>query len=89
MRDSGMRPLNKDRRGDDPFYAHFPELRSRLLFTLAGRRSGELRKIAETAALFQNWDTDMRYAPTADIAPAWVESWKTSAHDLVTQMDSL
>ena len=88
MRDSGMMPLTADRRRDDPFYAHFPELKSRLLDTLAGRRSGELRKIAEAAALFNNWDTDMRYAPTADIASAWVESWKTSAHDLVTRMDS-
>ncbi len=89
MRDSGMKPLIADRRRDDPFYAHFPELKSRLLYILAGRRAGELRKIAEASALFQNWDTDMRYAPTADIDPAWVESWKTSAHDLVTRMDSL
>ncbi len=89
MRDSGMTPLTADRRRDDPFHAHFPELKSRLLDTLAGRRSGELRKIAEAAALFQNWNTDMRYAPTADIATAWVESWKTNAHDLVTRMDSL
>jgi len=89
MRDSGMKPLTGDCRRDDPFFAHFPELKSRLLDTLAGRRSGELRKIAEAAALFQNWDTDMRYAPTADIAPAWVEAWKTSAHDLVTRMDAL
>lgn len=69
MRDSGMQPLPADRRRDDPFYAHFPELRSRLLEQLAGRRSGELRRIAETAALFANWDTDMRYAPTTDIDP--------------------
>jgi hypothetical protein len=88
MRDSGMKPLTADCRRDDPFYAHFPELKSRLMDTLAGRRSGELRKIAEAAALFNHWNTDMRYAPTADIAPAWVESWKASAHYLVTRMDS-
>jgi hypothetical protein len=89
MRDSGMKPLTADRRRDDPFYAHFPELKLRLLAILEGRRSGELRIIAETKALFQNWDTDMRYAPTADIDNAWIESWKTSAHDLVNRMDSL
>ncbi len=88
MRDSGMVPLAVDRRRDDPFYAHFPELKSRLLDTLKGRRSGELRRIAETSALFQNWDTDMRYAPTADIQDAWVDSWKISARDLVDRMDS-
>ena len=88
MRDSGMVPLAVDRRRDDPFYAHFPELKSRLRDTLKGRRSGELRRISETSALFQNWDTDMRYAPTADIQDAWVDSWKISARDLVDRMDS-
>jgi hypothetical protein len=89
MRDSGMRPLTADRRRDDPFYAHFPDLKVRLLASLVGRRSGQLRIIAETRALFQNWDTDMRYAPTADIDHAWIESWKTSAHDLVDRMGSV
>ncbi|MGH7057908.1 MAG: hypothetical protein ACREFZ_08500 [Acetobacteraceae bacterium] len=88
MHDSGMLPLAADRRGDDPFYAHFPELKSRLLDTVRGRRSGELRKIAEAPALFQNWDIRMRYAPTADIKDAWVDSWETSARDLVIRMDS-
>lgn len=89
MRDSGIKKLTAEYRRDDPYYAHFPEIKTRLLNALKGRRSGELRKIAETAALFQNWNTDMRYAPTADIDPAWVESWKTSAHDLVARMDLL
>lgn len=89
MRDSGMVPLAVDRRRDDPFYVHFPELKSRLRDATKGRRSGDLRKIAETSALFQNWNTDMRYAPTGDIEDAWVDSWKISAHDLVNRMDSL
>lgn len=89
MQDSGMAPLPQDRRRDDPFYAHFPELKSLLLDTAKGRRFGELRKIAETSALFQNWDTDIRYAPTADIQDKWIESWKVSAQELVNQMESL
>jgi hypothetical protein len=89
MRESGMMPLAADRRRDDPFYAHFPTLKSRLLDNAKGRRSGELRKIAETSELFQNWHTDMRYAPTGHIEDAWVESWKISAHDLVDRMDLL
>jgi hypothetical protein len=88
MRDSGMVPLAADRRRDDPFYAHFPELKSRLLDTLKGRRSGDLRKIAENSSLFQNWDIDMRYAPAADIQDAWIDAWNTSARDLVARMDS-
>jgi hypothetical protein len=89
MRDSGMRPLTAERRRDDPFYAHFPELKTQLRDTAKGRRSLELRRIGETAALFQFWDTNMRYAPTGDIEDAWVDSWKTSAHELVNLMDSL
>jgi hypothetical protein len=89
MRDSGMTPLAADRRREDPFYKHFPDLKTFLLDTAKGRRSGELRKIAETAALFQYWDTDMRYAPTMDIRDEWIESWKTSALELVNRMDSL
>lgn len=89
MIESGMRPLPADRRRDDPFYAHFPELKTRLLDTSKGRRSGELITIAETAALFKNWDTDMRYAPSTDIRDDWVEKWKASAHELVSKMESL
>lgn len=83
-----MPVLPADRRHDDPFYKHFPKLKTFLLDSAKGRRSGELRKIAETAALFQNWDTDMRYAPTVDIRDEWIESWKTSAAELVNRMDS-
>ena len=82
-----MTPMGQDSRRDDPFFMHFPKLKSCLLDTAKGRRSGELRKIVESAALFQYWDTDMRYAPTADINDAWIETWKTSAHDLVNRMD--
>jgi hypothetical protein len=86
MRDSGMAPLAPAERREDPYYAHFPELKSRLLDTAQGRRSGELRAIAESTA-FQHWDTDMRYAATAEIRDAWIEAWKASALELVNRMD--
>ncbi|WP_315716993.1 MULTISPECIES: hypothetical protein [unclassified Bradyrhizobium] len=88
MRDSGMPPLEPDRRREDPYYKHFPELKTFLLNTAKGRRSGELLTIANTSALFRYWDTDMRYAKTLDIRDEWIESWKTSATDLVNRMDS-
>lgn len=86
MRNSGMMPLTRSERRDDPYYAHFPELKTLLLNAAQGRRSGELRLIAESND-FQNWDTDMRYAPTSDISDAWVEAWKSSAQKLVDKMD--
>lgn len=89
MRDSGMVPLPNEKRRDDPYYAHFPELKERLKDMAAGRRAGELRQIAESPALFQNWDTQMRYSPTADIQAAWILAWKTSATTLILQMDTI
>jgi hypothetical protein len=87
MRASGMCPLSADERRDDPFYAHFPELKTRLKDTAIGRRSDQLRKFAEDASLFQYWDADMRYAPTADIKDSWVSAWKASAEKLLDVMD--
>jgi hypothetical protein len=88
MRSSGMRELPSEKRKDDPFYAHFPGLKSMLAAALSGRRAGDLRRIAEDPQLFQYWDTKMRYAPTADIQDGWVGAWRESAEALVSGMDA-
>jgi len=49
MRNSGMTPLSEAHRRDDPFFAHFPLLKT-LLATAAGRRAGELRQLSEDPA---------------------------------------
>lgn len=87
MRNSGMAPLPPQERRDDPYYAHFPELKTQLRNTAQGRRSGELLAIANSNH-FQNWSTDMRYAPTAEVQHGWIEAWKASAHSLVETMDA-
>lgn len=88
MRQSGMTPLPPSERRDDPFFAHFPYIKELLKDTASGRRAGELRRIAESASLFQNWNTEMRYAPTVDIQEGWVSAWRESAKTLLTQMDN-
>lgn len=88
MRASGMRPLPAERRRDDPFHAHFPDLKTLVLNGAQGRRAGEIKKIAETPAMFQNWNINMRYAPTEDIEPDWIESWRASAHELDKLMET-
>ena len=88
MRDSGMSPLPPAQRRDDPFFAHFPELRT-MLSTAKGRRSGELRRFSEDSRLFRNWDIEMRYAPTKDIAANLVETWKESAEQLIGRMETV
>lgn len=86
MRDSGMTPLSPKERRSDPYFAHFPELKTQLLDAAQGRRSGELLAIAKSND-FQNWDTVMRYASTADVLPGWIDAWKVSAHKLVETME--
>jgi hypothetical protein len=88
MRTSGIMPLPENKRRDDPFFAHFPDLK-RMLATAQGRRSGELRRISDDSRLFQNWDTSMRYAPTEDIRPDWVDQWKLSAKELIERMETV
>lgn len=86
MRASGMKPDGSRR--DDPFYAHFPELKTLLAAArVCGRRSGELRKFAESPTLFQYWNTDMRYAKTSDVKSDWVKGWQADAEKLVAALD--
>jgi hypothetical protein len=87
MRQSGMKPLHPEERRDDPFYAHFPELKTRLRDSNRGRRSGALDRLAKDPTLFQYWDTEMRYASTAEIRVEWVSKWKETAERLVDQME--
>lgn len=87
MIQSGMRPMANERRRDDPFYKHFPELKTCLLSTAMGRRSGELLTVARTPQIFQEWNTDMRYAPTCEIDARRVDGWHRDAKQLVGQME--
>ena len=87
MRSSGMKPLSEVHRRDDPFFAHFPVLKT-MLATAHGRRAGELRRLSEDRRLFQNWDIAMRYAPTSDIQENWVDAWKHSAESLIIRMST-
>ena len=87
MRDSGIKPLESTQRRDDPFFAHFPHLKT-MLATASGRRAGELRIFSENPQLFQYWDISMRYAPTVDVEVPWVASWRASAESLIVAMES-
>lgn len=88
MRDSGMRPLAPERRRDDPFYAHFPDLKTLLRDCVQGRRAGELRRYAEDGQLMNEWDTAMRYAPGKDIRPQNIDRWREHAERLRQAMDA-
>jgi hypothetical protein len=74
------------RRQDDPFYAHFPDIKILVKDSATGRRHGDLIRYAGNDRLFQFWNISMRYAPTNDIDPRWTGLWKTQAETLVQDM---
>lgn len=87
MVQSGMRPLASEQRRNDPYYKHFPDLKTCLLDTATGRRSGDLLRLARNAQIFKGWNTDMRYAPTREVPPASVDGWQKDAKQLVVQIE--
>lgn len=87
MLQSGMRPLANDQRRNDPYYKHFPELKTFLLDAATGRRSGELLQMARNTHIFKEWNTDMRYAPTHEVSAVRVDGWQQDAKKLIGQME--
>lgn len=82
MLEAGMRP--SETRRDDPFFAHFPELRSMLRDAPpSGRRGTPLLRLINDDRFLSNWDTKMRYCQGNEIKEAWVISWKEQARDAV------
>lgn len=82
-----MRPLPELQKQDDPFFAHFPKLKSLLLNTAHGRWHGALLKYASDPRLMQNWDTRMRYAPHHEVSDKDVGLWRQQAHEIMKAME--
>ncbi|MCZ8220516.1 MAG: hypothetical protein O9337_13950 [Acidovorax sp.] len=87
MRDAGIPELPPQQRRQDPYYAHFPLLKTQLSDQLSGRRSEPLKKaLAQPGPLFHNWSTDMRYDHTQEIQERDVDAWCSNARYLVGQI---
>src|SRR5262245_34711047 len=74
-------------RYDDPFYAHFQELKAMALERLKGRYSGRLRNFCERSDFMQYWDITMRYSNGKEVQPQWIERWRTHASEIIAAMD--
>ncbi|MBS4049733.1 MAG: hypothetical protein KGZ69_00830 [Methylomonas sp.] len=81
MIDAGQRPI--ENRKDDPFFAHFPQLRTMLRDRQIGRRGTILRRFIENDHFFSQWDTKMRYCKGTEIEDKWIVNWKDQACDAV------
>lgn len=87
MIDAGLKSAIIERRAD-PYYAHFPSLRTILRDQLQGRRGTPLIRFIEDAAFMAQWSTDMRYSPGSEVLLAWVDRWAEQAKAAVTAMGS-
>ena len=86
MGDLGMRPAADGRRNDDPFYAHFTELKTMLRDNAHARRHEDLRKFTEDDRFMEHWDVSMRYSDGKDIKKAWVDGWRQNAKDVMAEI---
>lgn len=87
MRLSGMRLLPRERRRDDPFYMHFPELKTALCDQAQGRHQASLLRHARNGALLAEWDVSMRYASGPEVLAKPITRWRDQALALVEEME--
>jgi hypothetical protein len=70
-------------RRDDPFYAHFPELRTLVIDSPALRRSAPLMNLLSPNSFMNNWSIDMRYSEARQVRTDWVDRWAIQAREAV------
>jgi hypothetical protein len=83
MLEAGMRPISEHKTTGDPFFAHFPDLKTTLRDTLKGRRSSRLIGYIGNKAFMNNWSTRMRYCHGREIRIQWVQAWAQQAKQVV------
>jgi hypothetical protein len=86
MKDAGLRSTDSTLRRPDPFFAHFPELRTMLRDSPQLRRSSPLQRYVQNDAFMNQWSTSMRYSHGRDIDKRWVEAWAVQARQAVADI---
>lgn len=74
-------PRSENRR-DDPYWAHFPELRTLLIRDGKGRLSQGLYDQIAHGSFMQEWNTDMRYASDGAVVEGRAVMWRDQANTL-------
>lgn len=88
MAEAGLRPHPGSSRQDEPFFAHFPELRTMLRDILGRRKVGPLSNYIQNDAFMNNWSTRMRYSHGRDIEERWITIWAEQARQVVASIGS-
>lgn len=85
MLDVGMRPDSETSSGD-PFFVHFPKLKTMVRDGLQGRRGTPLLKYIEDDSFLSNWAIRMRYCHGREIDSRWVDQWAKQAKQAVADI---
>ncbi len=83
MLDAGLRPASEHKTQGDPFFAHFPDLRTMLRDSLKGRISSPLIGYVNSDRFMNNWSTRMRYCHGREVKSQWVSAWAEQAKQAV------
>lgn len=75
-------PRREDRR-DDPYWAHFPELRTLLIRDGKGRLTQQLYSIISHGSFMRDWDTDIRYAANGSVGEPRAALWRDQADKVI------
>jgi hypothetical protein len=84
MSEAGLHRASDNR--EDPFYEHFPNLRTLLRDTLQGRMGTPLINFINRDAFMNNWSTSMRYSNGKDIDVRWIDDWAKQARQAVASI---
>jgi hypothetical protein len=86
MQQIGLRsPTNGDH---DPYYAHFPALKTLLKNKLQGRNATILRRHILNEKFFSGWDITMRYSKGSQIPSKLIDQWKVQAISVISSIDT-
>jgi hypothetical protein len=75
-------PRQADRR-NDPYWAHFPELRTLLIRDGKGRLPQRIYNLIAQGAFMQYWDTDIRYAIDRAVDEQQANRWRKEADKIL------
>jgi hypothetical protein len=83
MEKVGIRPLANERRFEDPFRAHFPEIKVLMLVSgAAARISSTVVGLLDNGGFMGQWDTDMRYARSGSVDKPLMDRWRSGVEKL-------
>lgn len=75
-------PRHDDRR-ENPFWAHFPELKTLLIRDGRGRLQQKLYDVIADGAFMQYWNTDIRYASDRSVDEPRATNWRNQADRVI------